>query len=150
MRIPSFCAVVLLCFACTTEEEALERRAIGQLLHNWQLKGQPSYEQWTQDSDEQLSGKGYTFSDGDTTLTEKLALVKRKNRWYYEVDLLGKQSPNEVSFALDSLSEHTLVFSNPEHDFPQTLTYHWPNDTIMQVTLTGIGNPAVYFVFKKR
>lgn len=150
MRLPYLMIILLLSVACTTEEEALETRVISQLLHNWQLKGQPSYEHWHKQSEERFNGMGYTYVDADTTLTEKLALVKRNDNWFYEVDLLGKQIPNEVSFAMDSLSENTLRFSNTQHDFPQHLTYHWPNDTIMQVTLNGEGNPPVHFVFKKR
>ncbi len=140
----------MLLFACTNQKEADELAVIERLTDQWQLKGQPSYESWQKIDDTRFEGQGFTALEKDTSITEKFNLTKQGDNWIYHVNLMGKQNPNEVDFKLDSSSTNTLVFNNPKHDFPQSLVYHWPNDTIMQVTLKGEGSSPVYLVFKRR
>ncbi len=80
-----------------------------------------SYEHWEKASDTLYTGGSETVKNGDTVSSEKLKLVKEGSEIFYIADV--KHNPASVKFKLTSLSETEAVFENPEHDFPQKITY---------------------------
>jgi hypothetical protein len=145
-----FLLVVLVSLAsCSSNKE--EPKTMERLSGLWQLKDQPSYESWTKDDDNTYLAKDFVLVNSDTNHTERIKLFKDVNEvWQYEVQLLGGQQPRNITFELDSLSETTMIFRNNTNPFPKSLNYHFPNDSIMQVTLEGEGAVPIYMVFKKR
>jgi hypothetical protein len=80
-----------------------------------------SYEHWEKSSDNLLTGGSETVKNGDTLFAEKLKIEYYEGNIYYIADV--KHNPAPVRFKLVSLSESEAVFENPEHDFPQRITY---------------------------
>ena len=73
---------------------------------------------------------------------EFLRIVQRPDAGVVYVAQPGGQSPTE--FRLVSSGERRAVFSNPQHDFPQTLTY-WRDGESLRARAEGIesGKPLV-------
>jgi len=80
-----------------------------------------SYEHWEKISDSLFAGGSETVKNGDTVFNEKLKLIKEGDEIFYVADV--KHNPAPVKFKLTSISDNEAVFENPEHDFPQKITY---------------------------
>lgn len=146
-----FFGLALLLIACNNEKKADSATAFEKLPGVWQLKNQPSYERWTKTDEHNFVADDYVLSESDTVFTEKISLSKKGTEgWTYNVQLLTQDTLRQVTFTIDSISENMLRFANPQNTFPKSLLYHFPNDTIMQVTLDGEDAVPVYLVFKKQ
>ena len=82
-----------------------------------------SIETWRWLSDRTLEGEGIRLSkaSGDTAFTESLRIVEMQGETFYLAKVA--ENPYPVPFKLTSFESGHAVFENPEHDFPQRLTY---------------------------
>lgn len=57
----------------------------------------------------------------DTIFSESLRIVRMEGKWFF----LAKVSHNEypIPFSQTDVSHEKVVFENPQHDFPQRITY---------------------------
>ena len=109
------------------------------IVDNWVNAGgeSVSYEHWNKVNDSLFEGGSETIKNGDTIFAEKLKIIKEGNDIYYVADV--KHNPAPVYFKLTEISEGKAVFENPEHDFPQKITYILENGT-MQAFIEGPGS----------
>ena len=100
------------------------------IVDNWiNAQGETiSYEHWNKINDTLFEGGSETIKNGDTVFSEKLKIIKEKNDIYYIADV--KHNPAPVYFKLTEISEGKAVFENPEHDFPQRITYLLESGTL--------------------
>ncbi len=93
------------------------------LLGQWEgIQGQGIYhEEWEMINDNEFSGKAYLIRKGEISNPEKLSLHCDDTGIYYTADV--SHNPKPVSFKLTGAEDSTLVFENPEHDFPKKITY---------------------------
>lgn len=149
-----FLGLALMLTSCGSEEQVDkedEITAFDKLAGTWQLKNQPSYERWIKQDANTYIADDFVTGDTDTIFTEKISLSKSVSKdWSYNVRLLTQDTVRQVTFTIDSISENTMRFVNPQNAFPKALTYHFPSDSIMQVTLDGEDAVPVYLVFKKQ
>jgi hypothetical protein len=80
-----------------------------------------TYEHWEKTSNTLLTGGSETVKNGDTLFAEKLKIELTGENIYYIADV--KHNPAPVRFKLTSITDTEAVFENPEHDFPQKITY---------------------------
>jgi len=80
-----------------------------------------SYEEWKIINDTLWEGSSKTFKDGKIIFEEKLKLISENGSIFYVADVAHNPAP--VYFKLTSADSNTAVFENPEHDFPQKITY---------------------------
>ncbi len=81
------------------------------------------YETWTKVNDAELSGKSYVLKEKDTVVFETIRLVREQGNLFYIPTVKDQNQGLPVRFAAKTISETQLVFENPEHDFPQTISY---------------------------
>lgn len=91
-------------------------------------------EQWMAFSAGSMLGMSRTIRNGELTGYELLLLQQEDRDWLYEAHPSGQRAASFVSVAL---SDTTVVFSNPEHDFPQTITYVRTNPDSLLATIAG-------------
>lgn len=82
-----------------------------------------SYEHWEKVSETQFTGGSETVKNGDTVFTEKLKIELIDGSVYYIADVAHNPAP--VKFKLTFLTDSEAVFENPEHDFPQKISYKY-------------------------
>lgn len=87
-----------------------------------------SYEHWKKADDSLLEGSSETIKNGNTVFSEKLKIVKEKDGIYYVAEV--KHNPLPVYFKLTMVSKNKAVFENPQHDFPQKITYEIEQGTL--------------------
>lgn len=95
------------------------------LIGTWENKTQKGsiYETWTKTGDNEFSGKSYSVKDKDTIVFENIRLVQENKKMFYIPTVNNQNDGLPVRFAAKTISENQLVFENPEHDFPQIITY---------------------------
>lgn len=87
--------------------------------------GSSRLEIWEKENRKALSGKGISVVKGDSTVLETISLyIDDQQTWYAPV-VSGQNKGEPIPFKLVSAKESHFVFENPEHDFPQRITYHF-------------------------
>lgn len=113
------------------------------LIGKWEGKhGDGVYhEEWWSETGGQIHGSAYISKNGSIGETEILKLHLVNGIPAYTADV--KHNPKPVSFLLTFSDEHIFVFENPQHDFPQKITYERINDNSLIATIEAISNEAV-------
>lgn len=95
-------------------------------------------EQWKYINDSFLQGKSFFVkSNGDSIQQESVALVYSKKSMFYIPTVNGQNNNQPVRFKLTSFKNNTLVFENPEHDFPQKITYQLQSKDKLLAGISG-------------
>lgn len=87
-------------------------------------------ESWTIKNDSTLTGKSVFIAGKDTMPQEKIELAYRKGHWYYNPVIGGQSEANSTKFKVIMLSGTEFISENPEHDFPQRISYRRVKDQI--------------------
>ena len=121
-------------------EKESELQKLDWLLGTWQResKDQVLYETWRRVSNHTLEGDSYAVADRDTVFTEFLRIEQFGDSIFYP----AKISDNEYSvpFKLVSLAGSSVVFENPNHDFPQRISYSLMSDGSPHARAEGLSN----------
>lgn len=98
------------------------------------------YENWKKTSDTELVGKSYILKEKDTIIFENIRLVQEQGELFYIPTVKNQNNELPVRFALKTISDEVLVFENPEHDFPQIISYTKINADSLVARISGIKN----------
>jgi len=108
------------------------------LLGTWQ---QPSVkgiltESWQQLNDSTFIGQSFFVSNGDTLSSESISLQQRKDTLFYIPTVADQNEGKPVVFTLTNLTDSSVTFENPKHDFPQKIEYQLnaPDSLIAEVS----------------
>jgi hypothetical protein len=71
---------------------------------------------WT----DSIFGRGYSISNNDTAVWERLVIDTKPDKWTFTATVEG-QAP--VVFTETQRSDRRLRFENPDHDFPKSIEY---------------------------
>jgi hypothetical protein len=109
-----------------------------------------SYEHWEKTGENLFTGGSETVKNGDTLFAEKLKIELINGSIYYIADVFHNPAP--VKFKLTHLAENEAVFENPQHDFPQKISYK-QIDGDLHASIEGPGKDnkwrKIDFVMKK-
>lgn len=144
-----FILSVLIITSCSTDasgsgrsEKSQKRlRELEWLIGRWENhsnKGNLS-EIWERENDSVLIGVSYYVIGRDTVFREKIRLEATEGKVYYKPEVDGQNEGKPVTFTLSRTNDMKWVFENPEHDFPQIITYSHQNDSLVAV-ISGVQN----------
>lgn len=116
------------------------------LIGNWENKmaqGRLS-ETWEKANDSTFNGKSYFIKDKDTLNNEVIMLTQKAETLFYIPTVEGQNNNQPVLFKMTKGTSKQLVFENPQHDFPQKITYTQINNDSLVAEISGIenGKPA--------
>lgn len=94
-----------------------------------------SYEHWEKAGDNLFVGGSETVKNGDTVFAEKLKIELIEGTVYYIADVSHNLAP--VRFKLTQINENSAVFENPEHNFPQKISYRLVDGTTLHAAIEG-------------
>ena len=96
----------------------------------WQLEsgGRVVEEQWMVPRGGVMLGMGRTVRDGTLVEYESVILREQDGRLAYEAHPSGQPS---AVFTSASVSESTVIFENPTHDYPQRVGYQRDGDSLL-------------------
>lgn len=95
------------------------------LIGTWENKSPKGvvYETWGKANDNELSGKSYIVRDSDTIVFETIRLLQEQDQLLYIPTVKNQNDGLPVRFVAKEQSATRLVFENPQHDFPQIISY---------------------------
>lgn len=95
------------------------------LIGTWENKTQRGsiYETWNKTNENEFSGKSYIVKEKDTIFFENIRLVQEQDGLFYIPIVENQNDGLPVRFTTKTISENQLVFENPQHDFPQIISY---------------------------
>ena len=106
----------------------------------WMTPDKSSQEVWVIDSDRSLAGFGVAISDSTVGFYEVLGIKQSDDgTWTYTAHPSGQGS---ASFLAVEISENSVVFANPDHDYPQEIRYRREGNQLhATISLLGEMNP---------
>lgn len=125
------------CKKTVSEQNKLEQASwlIGSWVHadkDGKLK-----EKWRADNDSLYRGWAYFIKGSDTLHREQVRLFLEKSRLCYEATVKGQNNNLPIRFYEETAHHNALVFSNPQHDYPQKISYKKITADSLIITLTG-------------
>jgi hypothetical protein len=132
--------VIVLC-AWTTKQINDIKKAQW-LIGTWENKTPKGsvYETWNKTSDTEFAGKSYVIKEKDTIVFEKILLVQEQDGLFYIPTVKKQNDGLPVRFASKTISEIQLVFENPQHDFPQIISYTKVTSDSLVAEISGTKN----------
>lgn len=142
MRIKIFLAVAGLIVFCNWAEPQSEIKKAEWLIGTWENKtpGGSIYETWSKTNNDEFFGKSYMLKDKDTVVFETIRLVQQKDSLFYIPAVKNQNNGLPVRFGLKTISDTGLVFENPQHDFPQVISYTKINADSLVAEISGTKN----------
>lgn len=109
-------------------------------------------ETWKKLNDSTFIGRSYSLTGADTVSSEHIRMEQHKGKLYYIPTVKNQNGGKAVTFMLTSSNNKHVVFENPEHDFPQKITYtQITNDSLVaEISGTKKGwQKAIQFPMKR-
>lgn len=102
-------------------------------------------EKWEIASDSVYMGRSYFVVGNDTVSSEKLSLEQKGRELFYVPTVKDQNNNKAVYFKMTSSTESQVIFENPEHDFPQKITYSRVAADSMVAEISGVveGKPQM-------
>lgn len=111
------------------------------LLGHWETE-RGATESWRQASDDTFEGHGF-----DGRNHESLRMVEMAGEVFYIAKVAHNEMP--IPFKLTACTGDSLVFENPDHDFPRRLEYRHQGDTL-QVIVSDGGERGFQLMFHRQ
>ncbi|OPC67286.1 hypothetical protein DSC47_01485 [Elizabethkingia miricola] len=115
------------------------------LIGTWENKTSRGsvYESWKKINENELAGKSYAVKGADTIIFETVQLKQEGGNLYYIPTVRNQNNGEPVSFKAYTITDHKMVFGNPEHDFPQSVSYTKVNADSLVAEISGVKNGNV-------
>ena len=112
------------------------------MLGTWENKTSRGsvFETWTMENDRAFLAKSYKIQEADTILFETVQLIIENNQLFYIPKVVNQNEGKPVRFSMTSMSDSSMTFENPIHDFPQIITYSKIGRDSLVATISGIRN----------
>lgn len=94
-------------------------------------------ETWTTENGH-LTGKSYFVNGTDTFSQEGLMLEQRGDEVYYVPTVKDQNNGKPVDFKLTGSQNNQWIFENPEHDFPQKISYTLVREDSLVAEISGL------------
>ncbi|TAG30318.1 MAG: hypothetical protein EAZ13_08270 [Sphingobacteriia bacterium] len=133
-------SVIIFCSWSLLQKNEIEKAEW--LIGTWENKTQHGsiYETWSKVSDVELSGKSYMLKEKDTIVFETIRLIQEQKSLFYIPNVKNQNDNMPVRFIAKTVSDKELVFENPNHDFPQIISYSKINANDLVAEIAGTKN----------
>lgn len=94
-------------------------------------------ESWTKQNDTVYAGKSLFIIGKDTVSSESLRLEQLGQEVAYVPTVKDQNKGLPVRFVMKTMSDTQMIFENPQHDFPQTISYTKINADSLVAEISG-------------
>lgn len=124
-RIFSIClaATCLLILPAVAGIGPSQQLVFDKLVGLWKRQNGRSFELWQKNSDGSFQSSSFRLKGTDTSWTERGRVYPDGDAWIYENVVAGQNDGRAIRFRSIFLTEKTVQFSNPAHDFPTDINY---------------------------
>ena len=109
------------------------------IVGTWEMKSETGsiFESWTKLEDGHYEGTGYKLVKGEKRIRERIQLMMQNDVYYYIPSVPDQNDGKPISFTCILMTETEMVFENPQHDFPQRISYRLINETSLLAEISG-------------
>lgn len=122
----------------TSNNKSLD--SLSWILGSWEMAAGDGFfiEAWEKSNDSLFKGNAVQISNnGDTIFTEDITIERRANDVFYIPVVKDQNNGSPILFKCTMKSNTMAKFENPEHDFPQIITYQIKGDSLV-AEISGI------------
>jgi hypothetical protein len=95
------------------------------------------YEHWRIVNDSTMAGTSGLMKKKDTSVWETITIEQHGNELFYIPTVKDQNDGKPVPFKLVEATGGTFIFSNPQHDFPDKITYTQKSPTSLLAKISG-------------
>ncbi|MFC0775527.1 hypothetical protein [Terrimonas alba] len=155
------CAIILAAGCNNAGESSLIEKDVSassssvlfdQLVGTWENENGKSFEQWTKNPDGTFNSKVFSVKGTDTCYNEEGIVYKENENWVFENRVKNQNDGKAVKFTSTQLSNLSVQFSNPAHDFPTDVNYTVVDSVTIRAFIIGPavnGKDTFYFNYHK-
>ena len=123
----------------TTELAISEPKPIvfDKLVGLWKNEDGKSFEQWTKNDNGTFQSRGYSINGTDTSWNEQATIYPENNNWVFENTVKNQNDGKAIKFTSTILTETSIQFSNPKHDFPTDINYTLADGNTINAFIVG-------------
>jgi hypothetical protein len=132
----------LLALCAWTTKQTNEIKRAEWLIGTWEnktLRGS-IFETWSKTNENEFSGMSYIIKENDTVVFENIRLVQEHDGLFYIPTVKNQNVGLPVRFSIKAISETQLVFENPQHEFPQFISYTKITSDSLVAEISGTKN----------
>lgn len=123
------------------------------LIGTWENENGKSFEQWIKNPDGTFNSKVFSVKGMDTSYNEEASIYKENENWVFENRVKNQNDGKAVKFTSTQLSNSSVQFSNPAHDFPTDVNYTVVDSVTVNAFVIGPaasgGKDTFYFNYHK-
>lgn len=109
-----------------------QEKALELLPGTWISESDSSMREIWEDIPEGFNGRSVKINaEGEEEIWEELRIYRDGETLIYEADV--KEDQGAIKFHLVQKSKDELLFTNPQHDFPRFIHYHWKDPDHLKV-----------------
>lgn len=133
--------IVLLSFSCkdSRQHNSPDNKPVvfDKLVGTWQNDAEVSFERWTRQPDGSYISVVFSIKGADTSWNERAIIYSESDHWIFENAVKDQNSGSSVKFKSSILTDNSVQFSNPEHDFPTDINYTIINSDKVHAFIIG-------------
>ena len=107
------------------------------MLGTWQSENGKNFERWKKIADGTYESDVYSLKGEDTSWKEHAHIYPENSSWIYENTVKDQNEGKAIKFTSELLTEHTVQFSNPVHDFPTDINYTIRDENTLNAFIIG-------------
>lgn len=114
----------------------------------WKVEHQEQYEHWDIFNTNTLKGYSYRLVNALPQVEEYISLDRKNNKWIYSATVKGQNEGKSIHFKANA-KDSAFILTNPNHDFPKTIVYHYKDSLTLLVTLSDNKDKNVAYILNK-
>jgi hypothetical protein len=103
----------------------------------WQSQDGKIFERWTRNDDGTYQAVVFSIKGSDTSWKEQASIYPENDQWIFENRVNDQNNGKAVKFSAAVVSETTVQFTNPAHDFPTDVNYTVPDPNTVNAFIVG-------------
>jgi hypothetical protein len=136
-----------------TDSGAVKELVFDKFIGTWQIPAVNGFERWTKNEDGSFTTTGFNINGNDTSWNENGRVYTEAGKWVFENTIKNQNDGRAVKFICSQLTDSTVQFSNPAHDFPTDINYSFVDNNRLHAFICGPndkgGKDTMHFEFTK-
>jgi hypothetical protein len=107
------------------------------LVGTWQNENGRGFERWQRNGDGTYRSDAYSIKGADTSWNEQARIYSENSKWIFENIVKNQNDGKAVKFTSILLTDNSVQFSNPAHDFPTDVNYTLTDQNTLHAFIIG-------------
>jgi hypothetical protein len=113
----------------------------------WEEAPGIGYRETWQRTGRKMIGAGFMHAGDSFSQVEELGITITDSTLIYHAIVFNQNAGEQINFYLKHFSDSTLVFENPQHDFPNSIAYQFINDSLLTIIVESFSDSTAGFEF---